>query len=204
MAVDPRPPALDARELDDDPIAQFSRWLGDAESAGIPLAEAMTVATAVDGVPSARIVLLRGADDRGFVFFTNRESRKGRELAANARAALVFYWNGLGRQVRVEGSVEDVPGEEADAYFAGRPRGSRLGAWASPQSAVIADREELESRVAELDARYGEDVPRPPFWGGYRVVPELIEFWQHGENRLHDRFAYRRRDGAWVRERLAP
>ena len=198
---------LDERELDPDPdpVAQFRRWLEEAEEKAIPLAEAATLATATaDGTPSARVVLLKGLDDRGFVFYTNRESRKGRELAENARAALVFYWNELGRQVRVEGAVEEVAADEADAYFRTRPRGSRIGAWASPQSTAISGREELETRAGELEQRYGDDVPRPPFWGGFRVVPHTVEFWQHRENRLHDRFVYRRRDGGWGIERLAP
>ena len=205
MSAAPPDRTLDERALDQDPFAQFRRWLRDAEDAGIPLAEATTLATAApDGAPSARVVLLKGADARGFVFFTNRESRKARELAANARAALVFYWNALGRQVRVEGAVEEVADDEADAYFRTRPRGSRIGAWASPQSAVISGRGELEKRMGELERRYAEDVPRPPFWGGFRVVPRAIEFWQHRENRLHDRFVYRRRGDAWTIERLAP
>ncbi|MBW3592250.1 MAG: pyridoxamine 5'-phosphate oxidase [Actinobacteria bacterium] len=196
---------LDERDLDRDPAAQFRRWLQEAENAGVPLAEATILATATpDGAPSARAVLLKRVDERGFVFFTNRESRKARELAANARAALVFYWNALGRQVRVEGAVEEVPDAEADAYFGTRPRGSRIGAWASPQSDVVSGREELEARVAAVEERHGDAFSRPPFWGGYRVVPHAIEFWQHRENRLHDRLLYRRGDGGWTIVRLAP
>ncbi len=205
MPAELRERALDEDDLDRDPIVQFRTWFRAAEEERMPLPEAMTLATATpDGVPSARLVLLKGIDERGFVFFTNRESRKGRELAANARAALVFYWSALGRQVCVEGAVETIDDEESDAYFRSRPRGSRLGAWASPQSALIGERDELERRLAELEALHGDDVPRPPFWGGYRVVPDAIEFWQHRADRLHDRFVYRRRGGAWLVARLAP
>ena len=167
----------------------------------------MTLATATpDGRPSARMVLLKGVDARGFAFFTNYESRKGAELAANPRAALVFFWVQLERQVRVEGRVERLSAEESDAYFASRPEGSQLGAWASQQSAVLPDRGPLEARYEELRAQYeGQEVPRPTFWGGFRVVPETVEFWQGRVNRLHDRLRYRRQDdGSWVIERLSP
>jgi pyridoxamine 5'-phosphate oxidase len=191
-------------EADPDALAQFRRWF--AEAAGLPQPEAMTLATAtVDAEPSARMVLLRGLDERGFVFFTNFDSRKGRELLSNPRAALVFYWAAQDRQVRVEGRVEPVSAAESDAYFAGRARGSQLGAWASPQSEVIPGREFLEKRMRDLERRYaGQEVPRPPHWGGWRVVPEVIEFWQGQPNRLHDRLRYRRQEGGWSLERLAP
>ena len=189
-----------------DPVTQFRTWFREAEEAGVRLPETMILATAsADGAPSARAVLLKGVDDRGFAFFTNRDSRKGREVAANPRAALVFLWPALGRQVRVEGRVSVVDDDEAQAYFRTRPRGSRIGAWASPQSSVLGSREELERRVAEAEAAHpGDDVPLPPFWGGYRVEPEAIELWQHRESRLHDRLRYRRHGGAWLLERLAP
>ncbi len=192
-------------QLDADPLRQFERWLEGARTAGIDLPEAMAIASATrEGVPSLRMVLLRGVDERGLVFNTNYESRKARELAANPRAALLFYWHELGRQVRIEGVVETVDAREADAYFATRPRGSKLSAWASHQSGVIADRATLEARFAELAEQYPDEVPRPPFWGGYRLVPELWEFWQHRDDRLHDRLRYRRANGGWTIERLGP
>jgi pyridoxamine 5'-phosphate oxidase len=189
-----------------DPVEQFRRWF-DQALASVPHAEAFTLATATtDGLPSARVVFLRQFDERGFVFYTNYDSRKGHELLENPRAALVFYWEPLERQVRVEGDVEQVTAAESDAYFAGRPRGSCLAAWASQQSRVVPSRETLELRVRELEGQYeGQPVPRPPHWGGYRVRPRLIEFWQGRLNRLHDRLCYRRADdGGWVLERLAP
>ena len=198
---DERDRPVDERELDADPVAQLRTWLADARAAGIELPEATTLATATaDGAPSARMVLLKDADGRGLSFFTNYESRKGVELAENPRAALVIYWHALGRQVRVEGRVERLPAAESDAYFESRPPGSRRSAAVSPQSAVIAGREELERAAAAL----GDDVPRPPGWGGYLLVPSLWEFWQHRVDRLHDRFRYRRGEGGWVVERLAP
>jgi pyridoxamine 5'-phosphate oxidase len=199
-------PPLREADAAADPITQFRAWFAEAQAAGLPQAEAMALATATpDGRPSARMVLLRGLDERGFVFFTNYEGRKGAELGANPRAALVFYWYGLDRQVRVEGRVEVMSAAESDAYFRGRPRGSQVGAWASPQSAVIPGREFLEERSRAFSARYaGVEVPRPPHWGGLRVVPEVIEFWQGQPDRLHDRLRYRREGGGWVRERLAP
>jgi pyridoxamine 5'-phosphate oxidase len=192
--------------VDPDPIRQFEVWLAQAIAAGMPEPHAMTLATATpDGAVSARIVLLRGVDQRGFVLYTNYDSRKGRDLAANPRAALVSHWVPMERQVRVEGAVERVSTEESEAYFRTRPRGSRLAAWASPQSEVIESREVLDREWARLDAAHpGEEVPLPPFWGGYRVVPREIEFWQGRRNRLHDRLRYRRDRGAWVLERLAP
>lgn len=199
---------LDESEVDSDPLRQFSRWFQEVMSTAEPEPNAMTLAT-VDstGQPSARIVLLRGLDERGFAFFTNYESRKGLELAGNPRAALLFFWAGLERQVRVEGEVERVEPEESDRYFATRPRGSRIGAWASPQSQVIASRAELDERTRAVERQFGDDseVSRPPNWGGYRLVPSRIEFWQGGSSRLHDRLRYRRADGGrWIIERLAP
>jgi pyridoxamine 5'-phosphate oxidase len=200
------PPALREGEAGPDPLALFETWFLAARATGMHHPEAMTLATAgPDGAPAARVVLLRGLDERGFTFFTNYHSRKARELTANPRAALVFYWAVLDRQVRVEGRVEVVSAEESDAYFQNRPRGSQLGAWASPQSEVLPDREVLERRMEEVRRLYGEgEVPRPPHWGGLRVVPEVIEFWQGQPDRLHDRLCYRRAGGGWLLERLAP
>ena len=198
---------LTERDLLPDPIALVQRWFADAQASGIEQHDAMTLATATsDGRPSARAVLLKGIDQRGFAFFTNYDSRKGRELDANPHAALVLLWIPLQRQVRIGGRVERLSAEESDAYFATRPRGSQLGAWASQQSAPLSDRDELEARWAALDERYaGAVVPRPPHWGGYRLEPDEIEVWQGRANRLHDRFAYvRTSDGEWTRERLSP
>jgi pyridoxamine 5'-phosphate oxidase len=198
--------ALRRSDLLDDPTEQFLRWLADAEGAGIALPNAVALATAgLDARPSVRHVLLRAADDRGFVFYTNHESRKGRQLAENPNAALVALWRELDRQVSIAGRVDRVDAEEADAYFAGRPRGARIGAWASPQSAVLNDRAELDRRVEDVEARFrGQDVPRPPNWGGYRLVPSSVEFWQGRAFRLHDRFRYEREQAGWRLERLAP
>ena len=199
--------ALDRADLPADPLGLFLAWFADAQAAGVAEPNAMTLATvAPDGRPSARIVLLKAADARGFSFYTNHDSRKGRELDAHPHAALVFWWGPLERQVRVEGRVERVDAAEADGYYASRPRGSRLGAWASPQSAEIPDRDVLEARLAEATARFGDgDIARPGFWGGYRVVPDAVEFWQGRPSRLHDRFVYRRdAAGGWAPVRLAP
>lgn len=189
-----------------DPLKQFEQWFHAASAAGLHLPNAMALATAdAQGRPSARAVLLKGFDAAGFLFFTNYSSRKGRELAANPHACLLFSWEELERQVRIEGRIEKVSEAESDEYFATRPLGSRLGAWASPQSEVVPDRAALEGRFAEAQQRFGDIVPRPPQWGGYRVVSEAIEFWQGRENRLHDRIRYRRNtDSTWTIERLAP
>jgi pyridoxamine 5'-phosphate oxidase len=197
---------VDERDLDDDPLRQLAAWYAEAESAGVPVPEAMTLATASpDGRPSARIVLLKGLDDRGLTFFTNRESRKGRELAENPRAALVLHWRPLGRQVRVEGAVEELGRDEVEAYWRTRPRGSRVAARASAQSRQIAGRAELEARFAAEDARYpGEEVQLPDQWGGYRVVPDAVELWEHRDDRLHDRVRYERYGQGWRRQRLQP
>ena len=189
-----------------DPIAQFAGWYEHACAVVKPLPHAAALATADrTGRPSLRMVLLKGFDARGFVFYTNYRSRKGRELAKNARASLLFYWGTIERQVRIEGRVTRVPGRESDEYFATRPRGSQLTAWASSQSEVAADRSALERDFAAFARKYRGAVPRPPYWGGYRLVPEAIEFWQGRADRLHDRLLYRRaRNGCWRIERLAP
>lgn len=189
-----------------DPIEQFERWLRAALAEGIPEPNAMVVATAdAAGRPSARTVLLKGVDTRGFAFFTNTRSRKGRELAANAAAAAVFPWIAIRRQVTVRGGVQQVDDAEADAYFATRPRGSQLAAWASQQSAVLDDRATLDAALRDVVQRSGDGpVPRPPHWSGYRIVPDEIEFWQGRPDRLHDRLRYTRADGAWQLQRLWP
>jgi pyridoxamine 5'-phosphate oxidase len=198
---------LTEAELLGDPIAQFERWFEDAKRAEVPEPNAMTLATVgADGQPSARVVLLKGVDPRGLVFFTNFASRKSQELAANARAALVFWWGPLARQVRFEGTVERVDAAAADDYFATRPRGSQIGAWASAQSSVIASREVLEQAARSYEERFAASaVPRPEFWGGFRLLPVRVEFWQGRGDRLHDRLRYARNGGAaWRIERLAP
>jgi pyridoxamine 5'-phosphate oxidase len=191
-----------------DPIAAFlAAWsrVRDTAPKGFD-PSTVTLATAdTAGRPAARMVLLKGADERGFIFFTNYSSRKAQDLDANPRAAMCFFWHWLGQQVRVEGVVQRVSAGESDEYFATRPRGSQLGAWASRQSAAVDSRAALEARLRETEARFdGRDVPRPAFWGGYRLVPERIEFWQEGEFRLHDRLVFTRTDGAWERQRLYP
>jgi len=193
------------RDAASDPLKQFDRWFHDALHADLPLPNAMTLATATpEGRPSARVVLLKGVDERGFVFYTNYTSRKGHELAANPHAALVFAWAALERQVRIEGPIEKVSAEESDAYYETRPLGSRLGAWASPQSMVLPNRLTLATKVGAIVLRYGKNPPRPLHWGGYRVIPEAIEFWQGRRNRLHDRLLYTRHAEGWKIERLAP
>jgi pyridoxamine 5'-phosphate oxidase len=194
------------RDVDADPLRQFARWFADAGGAEIRMPEAAALATASsDGRPSARMVLVKEFGEGGFVFYSNYDSRKARELDANPRAALLFHWDPLGRQVRVEGPAHRATAEASAAYVRSRPRGSQLSALASPQSEPIASREELERRVAELTARYGEDeLPVPANWGGFVIVPELFEFWQQRHDRLHDRLRYERSDGGWLLERLAP
>lgn len=189
-----------------DPVVLFRSWMRDAESSGAAYPNAMVVATSSkDGNPSARVVLLKDVDERGFVFYTNYESRKGKELGANARASLVFYWKESGRQVRVEGTVERTSRAESEEYFSTRPKESQIGAWASPQSSVIVDRGELENSFEKARQNFeNTSVPLPPHWGGYRVVPGIVEFWQEREHRLHDRLSYRRTATGWEIERLSP
>jgi pyridoxamine 5'-phosphate oxidase len=199
--------ALRETDVDPDPVAQLRRWLADAVSFGVAEPNAMVLATTGgDGRPSARIVLLKQLDERGLVFYTNTESRKGAELAAEPHCALVFPWHAMERQVRVEGTAELVPRDEVDAYFATRPRESRLGAWASEQSRPVASRDELDRRYASYEQRWpeGTTIPAPPFWGGYRIRPEVVELWQGRTGRLHDRLRYRRTGDGWTLERLHP
>jgi pyridoxamine 5'-phosphate oxidase len=202
-AYEDRP--LTEADLAADPVTQFTAWFTDTVEAGLPEPNAMVLATSsAGGRPSARTVLLKGYDETGFVFFTNYESRKGRDLAENPRASLLFPWHAIARQVRVEGRAERLSREASAAYFRSRPYGSRIGAWASRQSAVVRSREELEARYDELAERWPEDPPVPDFWGGYRVVPSEIEFWQGRGDRMHDRLRYRMSGDKWVVERLAP
>ncbi len=199
--------SLDVTDVAPDPLDQFKGWLAEAlEMKEIVEPNAMTVATVgIDGQPSARVVLLRGYDERGFTFFTNYESIKGHEIAHTPRAALLFWWGALERQIRIEGPIGRLDAAESDAYFAKRPRGHRLSAWASHQSEVVPSRAVLEEQMAEADRRFPDEVPRPPYWGGYRVTPNRYEFWQGRRNRVHDRIVYRRPpQGAWQTSRLAP
>jgi pyridoxamine 5'-phosphate oxidase len=195
-----------AQVVQGDPIERFQDWFREAEQAGVEVPEATTLATAsADGAPSARMVLLKGADADGFVFYSGYVSRKAGELEQNPRAALVFYWRPLGKQVRVEGRVEQVSEADSAEYFATRPRGSQLAAWASQQSHPLESREELERRYAELEREYeGREVPRPPHWGGFRLRPDAIEFWEHRENRLHERTCYTRAREGWHAQLLSP
>jgi pyridoxamine 5'-phosphate oxidase len=199
--------ALTKAAVDPNPFRQFEKWFQQLAGAGVSEQDSisMTLATATRyGRPSARIVLLKSFDEHGFVFYTNYDSRKGSELEENARACLLFYWPAVWRQVRIEGAVERVSDEESDQYFHSRPLGSKVGAWASEQSSTIEDRAVLEKRFEEFDLKFGDNVPRPPHWGGYRVIPETIEFWQGQDNRLHDRLRYKLQDDEWIIERLAP
>jgi pyridoxamine 5'-phosphate oxidase len=205
LRVDYKRAALSERDAAPDPFDQFARWFDEAVAAALPEPNAMTLAT-VDaaGRPAARVVLLKGIDARGLVFHTNYDSRKGREMSAEPHVALLFFWVELQRQVRVEGIAERTSAEESDAYFAARPRGSQLSAWASPQSAPVSDRAWLEAQVASMEARFTSPVPRPPNWGGFRVVPSRFEFWQGRESRLHDRLVWSNEGGRWTIGRLAP
>lgn len=198
--------SLIENDISSNPVEQFTKWWNEALKSEISEVNAMMLATSgKNGKPSARIVLLKDFDERGFVFFSNYESHKGKELAANANAALVFFWKEIERQVRIEGTVEKVNDKESDEYFSSRPEGSRIGAWASPQSTVIKDRQILDDNVEKFTSTFKNSIPRPPHWGGYRVMPELIEFWQGRKNRLHDRIQYTKaQNGSWKVDRLAP
>ena len=197
--------SLDEGDVSASPFTQFDKWFGEAMSAELPEPNAMTLATCdASGRPSARVVLIKGVDERGLVFFTNYQSRKGQDLAVNNRAALLFFWPELERQIRIEGRVETVSAADSDAYYQSRPVLSRIGAWASPQSQILDSRTALEARFAAFSAEHGDNPPRPAHWGGYRVVPSFFEFWQGRRSRLHDRICYRLVDGKWKLERLAP
>jgi pyridoxamine 5'-phosphate oxidase len=197
--------SLDEKNVARDPFEQFARWFDAARACDLPEPNAMVLATAdTSGRPSVRTVLLKQFDANGFVFFTNYDSRKGRELARNPQASLLFLWLELERQVRLEGSIEKASTQESDDYYLSRPVDSRLGAWASPQSEVMADRETIERRFAEAARQHGDDPPRPPYWGGYRLIPDRFEFWQGRASRLHDRVQYRKDRASWVIQRLAP
>lgn len=197
--------SLDVSDVAASPFTQFDIWFAEAMRAELPEPNAMTLATCdASGHPSARVVLIKGVDERGMVFFTNYQSHKGQDLAANNRAALLFFWPELERQIRIEGRVETVSAADSDAYYQSRPVLSRIGAWASPQSQVLPSRTDLEARFAAFSAEHGENPPRPAHWGGYRVVPSFFEFWQGRRSRLHDRICYRLTEGKWKLERLAP
>jgi pyridoxamine 5'-phosphate oxidase len=198
--------SLNESDIASNPIQQFTKWWNDALASEILEVNAMTLATSTkSGKPSARIVLLKGFDEKGFVFFTNYESNKGKALAENPNAALIFFWKEIERQIRIEGTTEKISAAESDEYFFSRPEGSRIGAWASPQSRIINNRNVLEENVQQFSEEFKNSIPRPPHWGGYRVMPELIEFWQGRSNRLHDRIQYTKTgSGSWKVDRLAP
>ncbi|MCB0167694.1 MAG: pyridoxamine 5'-phosphate oxidase [Anaerolineae bacterium] len=207
LRIEYESPSLRRNNLKANPLEQFKVWLDEAIAADIIEPQAMTLSTAtIDGIPSARTVLLRGFDERGFVFYTNYQSQKGRELAENPHAALTFYWSVLHRQVRIAGSVSRVSSEDSDSYFKSRPEGSKIGAWASKQSQVLRSRAELEREVKEFETEFKDkEIPRPLYWGGYRLAPDVIEFWQGQTSRLHDRFRYvRENDESWLIQRLSP
>ncbi len=197
---------LRKKDLHPDPLVQFKRWFEDAKNTTTKIPEAMTLSTAnKEGIPSSRMILLKGVDDKGFIFYTNTNSRKGKEILENKYVSLCFWWEELERQVRVEGMVEMLPPSESDKYFSTRPRGSQIGAWASLQSEVIESRESLNKKFKEYEKKFeGKEIPRPPYWNGYRVIPLEIEFWQGREDRFHDRLRYRKKNDRWVIERLQP